>query len=181
MANEPNKEVTPQKDGLALVVGGLFILALVFAAYNYFSKGTNVEDTSVTTDKSDQGVVVQKDKDKDKDAESNKQPENNQEGSVNGDGAKDVKKDEIVAGSKTEETSKETAQLSWAATDYKSGEIKSGNYTVKSGDTLWELSEGLYGNGSEWTKILDANKGTVGFLASGSQALIVPGQVLVLP
>jgi nucleoid-associated protein YgaU len=179
MANESSKEVTPQKDGLALVVGGLFILALVFAAYNYFSKGTNVEDTSVTNDQSDQGVVVKKEQPEE---EPSKQPETNQEGSINGEGAKDVKKDEAVAGTKIEETSKGTVtQTTWTASDYKSGDIKAGNYTVKSGDTLWEIAEGLYGNGAAWTKILDANKGSVGFLANGTQALIVPGQVLVLP
>ena len=53
--------------------------------------------------------------------------------------------------------------------------------TVKAGDTLWEIAEGVYGNGADWTKILEANKGSIGFLANGQQALIMTGQVLTLP
>ena len=69
----------------------------------------------------------------------------------------------------------------WVATDYKSGDIKGSSYTVKSGDTLWEIAEARYGSGAEWGKVLQANKANVGFLANGSQALIVTGQTLVLP
>ena len=66
----------------------------------------------------------------------------------------------------------------WVANDYKSGDISKGSYTVVSGDTLWEIAEAVYGNGSMWTQILSANSGSIGFLADGSQALIMPGQVL---
>lgn len=69
----------------------------------------------------------------------------------------------------------------WVANDYKSGEITSSNYNVKSGDTLWEIAEARYGDGSQWTKILEANKGSIGFLPNGSQALIFAGQTLTLP
>jgi len=34
-----------KRDGLALVVGGLFIIALVFAAYNYFMGATDGEES----------------------------------------------------------------------------------------------------------------------------------------
>jgi len=71
--------------------------------------------------------------------------------------------------------------VQWVATDYQSGDIKSSSYTVQAGDTLWEIAEAKYGSGFEWGKILTANSGSVGFLPNGSQALIVPGQVLVLP
>lgn len=53
-------------------------------------------------------------------------------------------------------------------------------YTVQSGDTLWEIAKGRYGSGFEWGRILAANKDKIGILADGSQALITPGQVLVL-
>jgi nucleoid-associated protein YgaU len=66
----------------------------------------------------------------------------------------------------------------WRATDYQQGDIGIGDYQVKLGDTLWEISEAVYGNGNSWGKILNANKDKVGFLRDGSQALIVPGQIL---
>jgi len=69
----------------------------------------------------------------------------------------------------------------WVATDYKKGDISKGNYTVKSGDTLWEIAEAVYGNGTQWTNILNANSSNIGYLPSGQQALIFPGQILAIP
>ena len=69
----------------------------------------------------------------------------------------------------------------WVANDYSQGDIKSGSYTVVSGDTLWEIAEGVYGDGSRWGELLSANTGDVGWLANGSQALIYAGQVLMIP
>lgn len=54
-------------------------------------------------------------------------------------------------------------------------------YEVQKGDTLWEIAKGKYGTGSAWNKILAANKDQIGRLPNGSQALIRPGQKLVLP
>ena len=50
-------------------------------------------------------------------------------------------------------------------------------YTVKSGDCLWNIAKQFYGSGSDYTKIYNANKGTIG----GNPNLISPGQVLTLP
>ena len=50
-------------------------------------------------------------------------------------------------------------------------------YTVKSGDCLWNIAKQFYGSGSDYTKIYNANKGTIG----GNPNLIYPGQVLPLP
>ena len=69
----------------------------------------------------------------------------------------------------------------WVATDYKQGDISKGNYTVKSGDTLWEIAEAVYGDGTQWVNILNANSASVDYLPNGQQALIFPGQVLVIP
>ncbi len=69
----------------------------------------------------------------------------------------------------------------WTATDYSSGEIPKGNYTVKTGDTLWEIAEAVYGNGNEWKKILEANKENIDYLPNGTQALIISGQSLNIP
>jgi nucleoid-associated protein YgaU len=49
-------------------------------------------------------------------------------------------------------------------------------YTVKSGDTLWKISLDLYGDGSKYMNIFEANSG---LLDSPDQ--IFPGQVLVIP
>jgi nucleoid-associated protein YgaU len=49
-------------------------------------------------------------------------------------------------------------------------------YTVQSGDTLWRISEQVYGNGSKYMKIFEAN---TGILEHPDQ--IFPGQVLVIP
>lgn len=69
----------------------------------------------------------------------------------------------------------------WAPNDYKKGDIKEKTYSVKYGDTLWEIAEGAYGDGSLWINILKANSQNIGFLPNGQQALIFPGQVLQIP
>lgn len=50
-------------------------------------------------------------------------------------------------------------------------------YTVKAGDCLWNIAKALYGKGSDYTKIYDANKGTIG----SNPNLIYPGQVFTIP
>jgi nucleoid-associated protein YgaU len=82
----------------------------------------------------------------------------------------------------TTNDSSNTAQDTWTAKDYHSGEIQAGgNHTVQEGDTLWEIAEAAYGNGAEWTQILNANMEAIGQLPNGQQALIMPGQSLVIP
>jgi nucleoid-associated protein YgaU len=50
-------------------------------------------------------------------------------------------------------------------------------YTVRPGDTLWGIAAHYYGNGSRYTDIYNANKGTIG----GNPNLILPGQALTIP
>jgi nucleoid-associated protein YgaU len=52
-------------------------------------------------------------------------------------------------------------------------------YTVKRGDCLWNIAAkpSIYGKGSEWRKIYNANKKTIG----KNPNLIYPGQKLVIP
>lgn len=49
-------------------------------------------------------------------------------------------------------------------------------YTVQSGDTLWKISLEVYGDGSKYMEIFQAN---TGLLKSPDQ--VFPGQVLVIP
>ena len=50
-------------------------------------------------------------------------------------------------------------------------------YTVKKGDCLWNIAKAFYGKGSDYTKIYNANKGTIG----SNPNLIYPGQVFTIP
>jgi nucleoid-associated protein YgaU len=49
-------------------------------------------------------------------------------------------------------------------------------YTVQSGDTLWKISEKIYGNGSSYMKIFEANTGLL-----EDPDRILPGQKLTIP
>ncbi len=49
-------------------------------------------------------------------------------------------------------------------------------YTVQSGDTLWKIAEQMYGNGSKYMKIFEANTGLL-----ENPDRIFPGQELVIP
>lgn len=49
-------------------------------------------------------------------------------------------------------------------------------YTVVRGDCLWNIAKRYYGNGSQYTKIYNANRDKI-----KNPSLIYPGQVLVIP
>ena len=66
----------------------------------------------------------------------------------------------------------------WKANNYTAGDIKGNTHTVIIGDTLWEISEGKYGQGQQWRKIQSAND--IKNLPNGNP-LIIPGQNLNLP
>lgn len=78
----------------------------------------------------------------------------------------------------TKEQSNTAKTTTWTANDYKPGDIQGNSYTVVSGDTLWEISEAVYGTGTQWHKIADANG--VSYLSNGNP-LILPGQTLTIP
>ncbi len=50
-------------------------------------------------------------------------------------------------------------------------------YTVVSGDCLWNIAKKFYGDGSQYTKIYNANKGVIG----SNPNLIRTGQVFTIP
>ncbi len=161
------KEKPGERDGLALIIGGLFIVALVFAAYNYFNKSSKeISDAQNEIVFQNEGVSTKGEE---------------TEGDLNGNGVSDKNLPPTVAGTISGNGADALIRAEWVATDYREGDIRGATYTVKSGDTLWEIAEGAYGDGTQWTKILEANKSDVGFLVNGQQALIIPGQVLVLP
>ena len=162
------------KDGLALVVGGLFILALVFATYNYFNKSQDDQFTP-------ESKVERQTEDS----------KESTEGDINGNGVSTEAEDMEAGGEiATEETFKvddegnvvhQESAFYWAANDYNQGDISGDSYTVVEGDTLWEIAEAVYGNGGDWYKIRDANLDIVGFQTNGQQSLIFSGQALVIP
>ena len=49
-------------------------------------------------------------------------------------------------------------------------------YTVEPGDSLWKIAEAMYGNGSKYTKIFDANRDIL-----DDPDRIFPGQELKIP
>ena len=51
-----------------------------------------------------------------------------------------------------------------------------GSYTVQSGDTLWNIAESVYGDGSKYGKIFEANTDQL-----EHPDRIIPGQKLLIP
>jgi len=56
------------------------------------------------------------------------------------------------------------------------GEGEARTYTVVSGDTLWKIAERMYGNGSQYMRIFEANTDLL-----ENPDRIFPGQKLIIP
>ena len=54
--------------------------------------------------------------------------------------------------------------------------MASTTYTVRSGDTLWKISQTFLGSGARYMEIFNANRGTL-----SDPNKIFPGQVLTIP
>ena len=85
---------------------------------------------------------------------------------------KDISPKRIVLPEKKEEPAK-TQEPERAGTP----EQTSKTYTVKPGDCLWNIAKAIYGKGSDYTKIYNANKGVIG----SNPNLIYAGQVFTIP
>ena len=172
MDQETRLRLNTNKDKLALILAVLFVGALAFASYKYFniadvkqgsgditlSTSTTREPVAVDTGSNPSGAQI------DLGAQTPTYGVNT-----------------ITPFQKLSNTYTQPTQTTWIANNYNSGDIQKGSYTVKSGDTLWEIAEAVYGNGADWVKILNANSSSIGYLPNGQQALIMPGQILVLP
>lgn len=89
----------------------------------------------------------------------------------NPDGAK---KEETADGEKTEGTTTDDKKETSGTTTGTTSSSGMKEYTVKDGETPWSMAQKFYGNGSEYTKILEANG-----LKEGQN--IKPGDVLKIP
>ena len=157
---EEDSKLNPNKNLATAVVTGLLIVSLGLLSYRYFNKSPKPEIGSGTS--TEQPFTIPE--------ETNPSQEN------------EIKPNQSVFTDLNAKSGNQSVAASmWVANDYKSGDVSGSQYVVKAGDTLWEIAEGRYGSGAEWTKILRANSSTIGFLSGGSQALIVPGQTLALP
>ena len=85
---------------------------------------------------------------------------------------KDISPKRIVLPEKKEEPAK-TQEPERPGTP----EQTSKTYTVKPGDCLWNIAKAIYGKGSDYTKIYNANKGVIG----SNPNLIYAGQVITIP
>ena len=159
------------KSKIAAIGAGVLVIIAGFMVYNYFSK-VGTEDGILNQEAALLEELDETTSDNDQVAETEENTLNEDSQTAGSDSNTDT--DETVAAS-------DESVSNWQATNYQEGDISGENYTVKSGDTLWEIAEARYGSGFDWTKILEANKDSISYLPNGSQALIVPGQVLNLP
>jgi nucleoid-associated protein YgaU len=55
-------------------------------------------------------------------------------------------------------------------------EARARTYTVRGGDSLWKISEEMYGDGNQWNRIYEANRDQI-----KDPDVIQPGWVLNIP
>lgn len=177
--NQKSMDDLKSKDRIALFISLIFVLALGLFGYQYFNS-TQINFSSIKNIK--QGLI-QSSGEIISSSTTRTEEEVTEELEVIADG---ITKDGVVIQPDTArivQPASETESVfgQWIANDYEAGEVSTGNYTVRAGDTLWELADGAYGNGAEWTKIRDANPNSIEYLPTGQQALIYAGQNLAIP
>jgi nucleoid-associated protein YgaU len=84
------------------------------------------------------------------------------------------------AGKKEKEKKADFSNVqSGSSTTAKPADVKaagSRTYTVKGGDSLWKISEEMYGDGNQWNRIYEANRDRI-----KDPDVIQPGWVLNIP
>ncbi|OGC58580.1 hypothetical protein A3A70_02210 [candidate division WWE3 bacterium RIFCSPLOWO2_01_FULL_42_11] len=165
------------RNSLTVLITGILIIIAAFVTYNFFANRSNEAKNNPDVSVAQlQDELNKKDEGK---SDSQQKPATDQDttGGISGGslGTTDVNLDKATGGPVA------GVESAWIATDMVPNSITVASYQVQTGDTLWEIAEARYGSGYEWTKILSANINNVGFLQNGSQALIAPGQSLVLP
>ncbi len=172
------------------VIGGIFIIiGLFFVVYPFVSDRVSIKvpdfverigETISRDDRDDQDGEVDDDENDDEDED-----EEDEDIVGNIAGGESTRRDTASTPISLEKAQVTTQAINttgvWRATDYQKDDIKTGTYQVHLGDTLWEIAEAVYGDGAQWTRILESNSSGIGFLPNGSQALIVPGQFLTIP
>jgi len=153
-------------------------------------KTTKEDSTDQNKSKDDNKVDIKVDKDPKTSSTSTSQPSGVGSSQNNANNNTQIKDDDIVETGHTvkglAKSAKNALEIKmtgiWKATDYVQSDLSKDAqlYTVQLGDTLWEIAEAYFGSGFEWTKILNLNSSSIGFLPNGEQALIFPNQVLKL-
>jgi len=166
-------EIQPTKSAVAAIAAGILVIVAGYLAYGYFSRVRTTPTEEFLTEQAFQTEELGGE------AESvlEEVPMEEEAGPL---AEIPVEQEEADTQVGSPVGGPEVVTSVWVATNYSSGDITGSSWTVNRGDTLWEIAEARYGSGSEWTKILEANKDSIGFLANGSQALIEVGQTLVL-
>lgn len=166
--NNPETEQEPTKlFGIISIIAGLIIMASGYALYSYMN------NTDQTQNQSNLAQVELSAEDE--------KPDNQEEGLISSgistarEPELDVEQEPILNMPREQVT---ITSNEWTANNYSFGDINTGEYTVISGDTLWEIAEAAYGDGSQWEVIASAND--VPFLSNGNP-LIIPGQVINIP
>jgi nucleoid-associated protein YgaU len=85
------------------------------------------------------------------------------------------KKNEEKAGKKKADFSNVQGGSSSKATTPEM-EAQGRTYTVRGGDSLWKISEEMYGDGNQWNRIYEANRNRI-----KDPDVIQPGWVLTIP
>jgi nucleoid-associated protein YgaU len=86
-------------------------------------------------------------------------------------------KDKEKKKSKADFSKVESGGSSTAAAPAEKKDAGSGStYTVQAGDSLWKISEKFYGDGNQWRRIYEANKGLI-----KDPDVIHPGQTFTIP
>ena len=171
---------------IAVLAAFFFVLGVGYFAYKYFiNSNFGLSDNNKPNQITDKAAFTVRDsEDMEQDSYS---PQNDEQGDYPVNKAKIAK--EANKANKTEaefrlptpNNIEKGQNLVWTANNYNKGDINKGNYHVRDGDTLWEIAEAVYGDGSLWVNILAANADNIGFLANGQQALIYTGQTITIP